>query len=159
MSETVYEVGDLVEIEQGEEFHRGRVYDVGSSAIMLRVPGAPGLTPHELTLGGWIVTVAEKSKPPVVLPTEPGVYIDATSGLWRFTQKGYLALQANGSAGWFGADHLRELAPFTRLEPVAETAKKVLDRLDALDSELSRASCSMTKGHILTLAAEFGVTS
>ena len=68
------------------------------------------------------------AKPAVVLPTERGIYLDRYSMLWTHEMlNGGLVFRHAGES-WERSDAAR-YAPFTRLEPVAVTAKKVLDRL------------------------------
>jgi len=71
------------------------------------------------------VTVIEKAKPPVVLPTEPGAYSGRTGSVY--------VLDANG--GWVDYSQWRgskwvtgpvNYLPLTRLAPVAEVLAKVV---------------------------------
>ena len=100
----------------------------------------------------------DRPKPPVVLPTEPGVYVsyletplgttfhNLNDGRWSY-------IDGNG---WLADSEVAEYLPLTKLEPVAETAKRVLDRvMDATGA----APTSFTSEKILEVAAEFGVTS
>jgi len=84
----------------------------------------------------------DRLKPPVVLPTEVGYYIACDGGMDRIEFEGELLPE--------------RYAPYTKLEPVAETAKRVLDRvMDATGA----APTSFTSEKILEVAAEFGATS
>ena len=68
------------------------------------------------------------AKPPVELPTEVGFYLDKNGalatlnngGIWRDSYEDFIQTL-----------DIRAYAPFTKLEPVAVTAKKVLDRVRA----------------------------
>ena len=78
----------------------------------------------------------DRPVPPVALPTEPGYYIAKSRLPWM------LEVNAHGEIEWFfggsfkATNFAAEFAPFTRLEPVADTAKKVLDRvLEAYQNE------------------------
>lgn len=139
-----YNEGDLVEAVKGEDHRIGRVTVPGAHQRM------QGYCLHRYEEDGWTLTVIERAKP--VLPTEPGAYAyDGWSsvavrndiGQWRDDSGNPLTLR-NQDAG-----------KLTRLEPVAETVKKVLDALgDYLDGQLT----GRTKKDIISaLSAEFGV--
>lgn len=91
-------------------------------------------------------------KPSVVLPTEPGVYVGSLMP--------YVPMWLNSEGQWYTVKtrcHEPERhAPFTRLEPVAETANRIADWID-------EAEWSWGKGvnPIVTRAvrAEFGVSA
>ena len=72
--------------------------------------------------GDWTLWVP--AKPAVVLPTAVGFYSSRTGGIWEIghPERGLISLNNPGMC-----PEPEEFAPFTRLEPVAETAKKVLD--------------------------------
>jgi hypothetical protein len=97
------------------------------------------------------------------LPTEPGMYSepepDQTSqGGYHTDGLRFFYLNANSNwvdVGW--GDPLSVDGPFTRLEPVAETAKKVLDAIDNLWEPGQQRY--LTYGHTAKIAADFGVTS
>jgi len=116
-------------------------------------------TPTEIIVwdGDWDLYVP--AKPAVVLPTEPGAYYDSSItavGLWIVTPTGELVCSAHGvKCGRY--EERETFAPFTRLEPVAETAKKVLDAVDKGASVRSR-SIEITDLVIQDIAAQFGIT-
>jgi hypothetical protein len=82
-----------------------------------------------------------EAPPAVVLPTEPGNYLDKDGTAWRITARFP-----------FREDLHARHSPFTRLEPVPETAKKVLDRIRSLG-----APGWNLLYHLDQIAAEFGV--
>ena len=105
--------GDLVEAVKGKR----RATDVATAAkysegdLFLSVmSGHPYLS--QLEAEGWTFTVVEKAAPPP--PTEPGHYLDRDGDHWE--------LPANGTLS-------PDLAPFTRLEPVPDTVKRVVNYL------------------------------
>jgi len=121
-------VGDTVRAMRAEQMLTGKVIDRLFSestiedavyAIVLEVPDlADVLTIHH---GYWQLSVP--AKPAVELPDEPGIYLTSAETV--------VELEADGR--WFDrVDNLMsykrvsDAAPFTRLEPVAVTAKKVL---------------------------------
>lgn len=122
MSEYEFNEGDLVEAVKGEQVHRGRVEHFHS------VPGSGFLPMVHLSLDllasqeGWTVTVIEKAAPK--LPDVPGIYTDRMGTTWRHYRGG----------SWYRlhdqAENAEDFAPFTKLEPVAETAKKVIEFID-----------------------------
>lgn len=126
-----YNEGDLVEAVHKEgTVIRDRVARRKGS-ILHEFKVATGFAPlEELGNYGWTVTVVEKAAPKVELPTEPGIYADrfgesATlheSGRWFSHHDGSYTSEMNDA-------ELRAFAPFTRLEPVPVTAKKVLDEV------------------------------
>ena len=120
MSANEYTAGDLVEAVKGESLVRDRIVKRDTYLAI----GVTGSTVLFYQNSGYTITVIEKAAPVVVLPTEPGAY---KNGGWS----GVIVL--NNSGRWlddFG--HYLTMAPgtkLTRLEPVPETAKKVLDRV------------------------------
>jgi len=151
MSEIEYHEGDVVLAVKGGTVIRGRL-DHRAELKLTRALSSD--MPH-LKANGYAVTVIERAKPG--LPTEPGAYRDKDDDLWL--------LDRNGKWGDFSLMELppseddtrtpHRYAPFTRLEPVAETAKKVLARfMDVwVDSENS------VNADVRQVAAEFGVTN
>jgi len=74
----------------------------------------------------WSLSVP--AKPAVELPTEPGIYVESgrkpnTVDLWTLHENGRWV----SNAGSKYDSRVEEFAPFKKLEPVAVTAKKVLD--------------------------------
>jgi hypothetical protein len=99
---------------------------------------------------GWSLFVEEP--PAVVLPIEPGHYLDKDGTAWRITARFPFRVDL----------HARH-APFTRLEPVSETAKKVLDRVLAVTEAVAGCPTVSPNMHrvvdevVKRLRAEFGV--
>jgi hypothetical protein len=137
---TEYNEGDLVEAVKGETVVRARLVERGAYlALGVELGTVLYYQNHD-----YAITVIEKAAPKVVLPTEPGIYQDRVEDVWTLTKSGrWLA----------GGDDPGDPAiwtPLTRLEPVSETAKKILDRVREMwplcnDTELDE------------IAAEFGV--
>ena len=136
-----YNEGDLVEAVKGESVVRGRIHQGGEyrGNRGYRYLGDSGALDEVYLKGGWTVTVIEKAAPVVVLPTEPGYYrvggnnarVGGTvqllvDGEWWWVGNSYKPRPHQISAAEVGRSH----APLTPLAPVAETAKKVLDRVD-----------------------------
>lgn len=94
-------------------------------------------------------TLFVKVPPRLALPTEPGYYQDRVEDVWTLTKSGkWLAGEDPGDpAIW---------TPLTRLEPVSETAKKVLDRVRADDAFIPGPYFELI---LSAIGAEFGVTS
>ena len=151
MSE-MFSEGDLVEATKGDRRVIDRVV-VYKSQVFTSGPylGAPSLfTPssiQSLKSAGYTLTLIEKATPP--LPTEPGIYRSRTGAIWIIDSG--KPLRWVGDRGYPCIPHF--FAPFDRLEPVAETAKKVLDRVDA---EWQLSSYLVARN---TVAKEFGATS
>ena len=96
-------------------------------------------------INGWQLSVP--AKPAVVLPTEEGIYMDVSGSPWELRFFFEAVMWKFG--GDLQTDSQAELyAPFTRLEPVAVTAKKVIE---FIESDLSCDSYD-------TARKEFGVT-
>jgi len=74
---------------------------------------------------GWQLYV---TRPAVTLPTEPGFYTDIKGDPWKLASNGYWYDKGyiNGPSNQ-DYDYIKSRAPFTRLEPVPVTARKVLD--------------------------------
>lgn len=85
----------------------------------------------------------DRPKPPVVVPTERGYYLDSTGDVWTLSGYGQESLDP-------------QYAPFTRLEPVPETAKKVLDAME--DAFLGLSSFPSVTAAFTELRTQFGVT-
>ena len=116
-----YNEGDLVEAVKGETHIRGKVWGCEEQFVGLSRRTIPSLIND-----GFKITALEKAPPKIELPTEPGYYLDNVRDVW-IIRHGESRLRFDGS---FDA-HTELFAPFTRLEPVPETAKKVLDRLSS----------------------------
>ena len=102
-------MGDLVKFVRGEESAIVRVNSRYGHVACIWTDSAAGFDKDD----GWQLFV---QAPTYVIPTEDGVYMDKHGYSWTL-------------GGDF--DDYRDLdperAPYTRLEPVPETAKKVLD--------------------------------
>lgn len=148
--------GDLVEAVKDSESHKARltVADWNGRLGIAFVDSWYSL--DTLTMRGFTVSVIEKAAPK--LPTEPGWYESAryptSEGVWS-------PYNLDPDGEWYsGTDHLsrRELStlvPFTRLEPVPVTAKRVLERVSEV---LKRGGIVSLPNEFGKLAAEFGVT-
>ena len=144
---TEYNEGDLVEGVKGESVIRGRLDNIGNLII-------DGLDWRVASLirNGFTIRVVEEAAAVVVLPTEPGIYQDNGGDPWELTD-----------FGWVFGDQVMspdKFAPFTRLEPVSETAKKVLTALN----DFAHPVTSQTfPGRVIyndgwdAVAAEFGL--
>jgi hypothetical protein len=117
-----YNEGDLVEAVKGKSSIRGLLVKTFSGLSLQDV----GWSVEGLRGDDWTVTVIERAKP--ALPTEPGAYkydggwchvaVLNDVGEWRDVYGNRLTVT-----------HL-DASSLTRLKPVAETAKKVLDRVE-----------------------------
>jgi len=131
-----YNEGDLIEAVKGDTVIRGRLRGSGIAGFRDLWVGDYTRLVSILPGAGYALTVIEKAKPK--LPEEPGVYVDKDGDPWKLPDE---------------SGTLRpEYAPYTRVEPVAETAKKVLDRV-------SEILPGPFPNEFVTLAAEFGVQS
>jgi len=121
MSTNDYSAGDLVEAVKGETVTRGRL-KADELGLHLWV-GDSGRTPENLESYGFTLSIIEKAAAVVVLPKEPGAYRDAIGNYWNLS----------GAGVWYGfygeSKGVQDNLPLRRLEPVSETAKKVLDRV------------------------------
>jgi len=143
--------GDLVEAVKGETVIRGRLISRGNGLVLNLTLAIASDIPH-LEANGYTLTRVEHVKSE--LPTEPGVYEDREGDAWL--------LAANCEWHCLTVD-LRHVgkpiefdpslyAPFTRIEPVPVTAKKVLDRV-------SQILPGPFPNEFSGLAREFGVQS
>lgn len=132
MSKEVYNEGDLVEAVKGELRHTDRLVASAVSCPLglLYLPGfQQGTYVDALVADGFTITVIEKAKPQ--LPTEPGIYVswvNAPSPEIVHLTKSSGWVDANDE-NYMGVNELAKLMPLTRLAPVAETAKNVLERV------------------------------
>jgi len=127
-------VGDPVRVMRAEQMLTGEVVDrfymndmTQPYALALRVEVVAGT----IKIGhiGWQLSVP--AKPAVELPTEPGAYLDTKGEAWSLCRAGGWFSHGDGSLTVEYADEEVEsvwcrYGPFTKLEPVAVTAKKVL---------------------------------
>ena len=104
-----------------------------------------------------------RPKPAVVLPTEPGVYVDKVGDLWVIGELPELVCLTSG-----GHDELERLddgadfypgnfAPFTKLEPVAQIAERVLDAAMLTMRPTGFMGIAGVVNKFKALAEEFGV--
>jgi hypothetical protein len=121
-------IGDL------HKFSNGEIH-----ALALLVHGLVGSI--HITHLVWSLFVP--AKPAVVLPTEPGHYVDRTGNGWNIREGATSSLP-------------EENAPYTRLEPVVVTAKKVLDAIDDLWTPGNIRD--FTPHHSRRIAEQFGIT-
>ena len=136
--------GDLVQFTRGKE------------SVTVLVIGSNPLTPWISFRNGCCYradgcSLFVQAPPAIVLPTEPGCYLDKDGSVWTITTRFP-----------FREDLHARHAPFTRLEPVPETAKKVLDAVDAAwmrGHHMGDGSASHRFEVVRSLRAEFGVTS
>jgi hypothetical protein len=153
MSELFAE-GDLVEAVKTEIASSTRLRGVLKSTGWENgfILQAQGFSPeiNELEAKGFTLTLIEKATPP--LPTEPGWYSDCRDDIWRVSPTGAWTY----SDTWRSASEVAMYAPFIRLEPVAETAKKVLDRVL---EEYGTLPLRFIADVLPIVAKEFGVTS
>ena len=114
------EVGDQVRVTRAGAMFTGAVEDVLSRSLSPRLDrevyglelNSDVLTrPQTIFANEWSLSVPEK--PAVVLPTEIGVYVDCNGAIATVSDKYNFCFPQD--------------APFKKLEPVAVTAKKVLD--------------------------------
>ena len=136
-----YNEGDLVEAVKGDTVIRGPlvyICGLGRSLCLKLTLGIETDIIH-LEANGYTVTTIEKAPPKVVLPIEPGLYTTDTRDLARSVPLYRLTENGKWSTIWphqgeqtrTPAEILDGIEPetLTRLEPVPETAKKVLDRV------------------------------
>jgi hypothetical protein len=101
------------------------------------------------------------TKPAIVLPVEQGWY---QSDRFPISKMGVpYELQDNGR--WYlngeeiAKERMRLNGPYSKIDTVTDTAKRVLDRLAEIDRAGGAMTCSFTAGHIKQLSKEFGVLS
>ena len=120
-AKTNFNVGDLVEAVKGELVIRDRATVKGYRLAL----GAMGWSLRDLRLNGYTLSLVEAATPP---PTEPGIYADIEGDPWKLN-----ATTDDYEARWsFGNEYktraqVSQHVPFTRLEPVPDTARKVID--------------------------------
>ena len=141
-------IGDLVKLERGDE------------VLIFRVSGVNSVTHWISGAGGWSLFV--QSPPAVVLPTERGAYHTSTGSLFVLNAKGdWLDFSLGGGGVNNRAANNPAYHPFTRLEPVPVTAKKVLDRIVAESRSTvtpMRHELSIGISAVNMIAREHGVT-
>ena len=85
----------------------------------------------------------DSPKLPVVLPTEPGIYADKDGSAWDTQHGGFL---------------VKEYAPFTKLEPVNETARHFVAAYRAYSSGTNRTVKQLDQAVEYVARKEFGAT-
>ena len=150
-----FNVGDLVEARKGETRIVARLLWSGD-CLFFDGWGAGVLSAVDQ---GFTLSLVEAATPP--LPTEPGVYLDKWGDTWQLSEE----TRAFAERWFLGSDFMthnvaRGYAPFTKLEPVPDTAKKVIDLLETVGADLGNQP-RYTVGYGLAdlLREEFGVTS
>lgn len=134
-----FKEGDLVEATKGEEVRRGRVSTWLEGGLYLAHTPLSIYQREE-----WTLTLIEAAKPADILPKEAGVYADKDGCPRRFY------------GGPYSSKGLEKYAPFTRLEPVPVTAKKIIDRIDVMRARGETTTLYQVQK---VIAAEFGVES
>lgn len=161
MSAVTYNEGDLVEAvnEDGAKL---------TGFLGKREDGLLYLGAYHWIFPTWVaenagfstITVIEKAKPQ--LPTEHGAYRDKDGDLWVLTVDGEWHDFSTGNE----THHKPGMSPgnyrpFTRLEPAAETVKKVLDRIADLSRDIHYSKLDKGTFRVVVsdeIAAEYGVT-
>lgn len=98
---------------------------------------------------GWNLFVPVPTQPE--LPTVPGFYADKERDLWILNNAGEWECVATP----FLDGNPRAFAPFTRLLPEAETARRIIERIDTMRSMGDDGTLTNLRSMIV---AEFGVT-
>lgn len=163
MTETTYSHGDLVEAVRDDTVIRGRA----SASFGKHLLGLSGRIMEELEENGFTLTVIEKAAPKNVLPTEAGVYADREGDFLIVYEDGDVQSVEVAKEGQsvkrrpIAADS--DFAPFTRVEPVPVTAKKVLDALWELNDpahsvvDTAEKTAVLTLRDLLQIANDYGV--
>jgi hypothetical protein len=156
-----YAEGDLVEAVKGDAVVRGRIYDRSFNAWAINEFAAI----EHYERNGFTVTVIEKAKPKVVLPTEPGWYMA------RYGRSNYSILQLcadddcptpDVGPHWYHPTDRRNLSaeevtdyylPLERFDARAVTAKTVLAAVAIDYGRMSKVDL------IEKVGKQFGVTS
>ena len=140
------QVGDLVELVNGDNVLIVTVTGTNSSGSPWIIFGGGGLAEKSK---GWTLYVQAK---PVELPTELGFYVDKFGGLWTLSRGGW-----SNTGLFYSFSDMSHCSPLTKLEPVPETAKKVLDAVKA--AFWGFGTVSSAEAALVELRAEFGVTN
>ena len=166
-AKTIFSVGDLVEARKGERVIRDRIHK-GDSLFFgaSKYLGNPSMVGPSSLEGfkdqGFTLFLVEAATPP--LPTEPGVYLDKWGDTWQLSEE----TSAFAERWFLGSDFMthnvaRGYAPFTKLEPVPDTAKKVLDAVRERTSyryhELGTKMQGRLSADLNRVAIQFGTKS
>ena len=113
-------------------------------------------TLYALLVDKWTITMHKEFVPEVVLPTEPGTYATyVDSSRPQIIHKLNDGRWANANQNYYMTDKMvAHCLPLTRLEPVSETAKKVLDRVNGWWAHDEHRGLPI---FLSALRAEFGV--
>ena len=151
---TEYNEGDLVEAVKGETVIRGRL-KADSLGHHLWV-GDSGRTPENIESYGFTISVVEKAAAVVVLPKGVLLFDDGHVARWHEEILGWSI--TGYRRAWGDPDEiLRNFgSDFTILEPVSETAKKVLDRVNGWWARDEHRGLPI---FLSAVRLEFGVTS
>ena len=121
-------IGDQVRVTHEDDALTGTVVDRyvdDSGYLTALVIDARGFTSAQpFYEPDWQLSVP--AKPAVELPTEPDWYQDREGDLWKLGDDKLWWLVDRGDLTLRNNEGVASFAPFTRLEPVAVTAKKVL---------------------------------
>lgn len=118
-----FKAGDLISATRGDTEIRGRLWLDGTGELVIDGIGSTAIA--DLRRRGFTVTLE------LSLPTEPGFYLDPDGDAWVLTTAGEMVILTNGGVPSAATTpFVTNYAPFTRLEPRAETARAVLEALD-----------------------------
>lgn len=165
--------GDRVRVTHDGNMLTGEVVDIlvvrgTDEPYALELECAPSSESLRISRSGWQLSVP--AKPAVELPTEPGWYLVGGNNK---SVGGTVHLDANGRWWWVGNDYgvspekftaadLHHHAPLTRLEPVAVTAKKILESLRNKrvwgSGSVPFTDVAFRHDSLARVAKEFGVT-
>jgi len=151
-------VGDQVRVTRDGQMLTGQIVDIyrfNNDPVHVLVVSVPDMTStSNIDVRLWTLWVP--AKPPVAVPTEIGLWVEtgkelAISNVWQSHGNGKMISAADPKHDGRAAEH----TPFTKLEPVAETAKKVLYRVAAYWEDGMPADMSI---EMRGIAKEFGVS-
>ena len=150
MTESEYREGDKLTFQRRTSRVTGVVARHGLTVI---VEEFDAVTIAWLKDSGWSVVDVERATPP--LPTEPGIYSDVDGDIWLLSLTRVWTILTDEHRARITDDVAPEDgAPFTRLEPVPATAKRVLDRVRTLFG-----AGALMLAEVDEIVAEFGVKS
>lgn len=138
------------DIRKGDLIRKEHTERLRSTVAHEYVAESDGDTADPRTTGNYFLL--DRPVAPVVIPTEFGWYLDHANDVWELSALGW-----EDDGDFRDRDFVAEFAPFTRLEPVAVTAEKILNRVANLF--VFRIMGDSGKADLKQIAAEFGVTS
>ena len=157
-----FNVGDLVEARKGEEGLRGRIVDIEGSLCLRAGTWSHGIS--VLRRMAYTFSLVEAATPP--LPTEEGAIITWNKGYAQETAVLEKTNQWLYNGNNFETAEIEQAIdghPFTRLEPVQDIAKKVLDAVRERTfyrySELGTKMHGRLSAEFDRVALDFGVES